>query len=88
MTSTEVFSKNGDACRQGPGAGYRASVNRCIHYYLVSKICIVVDNVPLSLRPAAAAKLPGAEDKTDRENSTGGEAGDKKPTSNPDSAAK
>ncbi len=88
MTSKEVFSKNGDACRQGPGAGYRASVNRCIHYYLVSKVCVVVDNVPLSSRPAAAAKLPGAEDKTDTGNSTGGKAGDKQSTSNADSAAK
>ena len=83
MTSKDVFSKNGDACRHGPGSGYRASANRCIHYYLLSKVCVVVDKVPISSRPTPAGKVPGADDKSDTKNSTSDGAQGKESTSNP-----
>lgn len=52
----EKFSKNHDFCKKGNGR--RIGTHTCLHFFIPSKICLVVDYLPT---PAAANKeQPGA----------------------------
>lgn len=62
MSERETFMKNNHACISGKG--YQKRINRCVYYYLVNKVCILIDKLP---KEQPSLDAPPTEDSSSQE---------------------
>ena len=56
MSQRETFQKNTHSCEVNKG--FKKRTNRCVYYYLISKVCVLVDKIEVD-----SSKLKFVEDK-------------------------
>jgi hypothetical protein len=70
----EFFSKNADKCHKGNGL--RSNTHNCIYWHKISKVCLLVDYLPITEESLPKLSWPKPAEKEQEETPQNDESGD------------